>query len=119
MNALKRAYKAAEKKLDLAIRKYQRNPTIALNQEIKQLEQALDKASILFTLRKERADEAITKWEASRDLLLLLSQYTEQEAIDVNEDELDKEEYNKEYNKEYDEEYDEEEELNQYIEGAI
>jgi len=37
MNALKRAYKAAEKKLDLAIRKYQQNPTVALNQEIEQL----------------------------------------------------------------------------------
>jgi len=119
INASKRAYKAAEKKLDLAVRKYQRNPIIALNQEIKQLKQALDKASILFTLRKERADKAITKWEASRDLLLSLSQHTEQEAIDVNEDELDEEEYNKEYNEEYNKEYDEEEELNQYIKGAI
>ena len=76
MNALKRAYKAAEKKLDLAVRKYQQNPTVALNQEIEQLKQALDKASILFILRKERADEAITKQEASRDLLLSLSQRT-------------------------------------------
>jgi hypothetical protein len=113
MNASKRAYKAAEKKLtlDLAVRKYQQNPTAALNQEIEQLEQALDEASILFTLRKERADEAIAEWEASRDLLLSLSQRTQQEAINVDEDELDEEEY--------DEEYNEEEELNQYIEGAI
>jgi hypothetical protein len=35
MNALKRAYKAAEKNLDSAVKKHQQKPTVALNQEIK------------------------------------------------------------------------------------
>ena len=117
MNALKWAYKAAEKNLDSAVKKHQRKPTIASNQEIEQLERALAEASILLTLREETANEAIAEQEAVNALLASLSRPTPQEAtdvIDVDEDKL----YNKEYNKEYDEEA----ELNEYtesIEGVI
>jgi len=94
INASKRAYKAVEKNLDLAIRKHLQNPTIALNQEIERLERALAKASILFTLKKEAADKAATEWEAADALLATLLSQPSQEEID--EDELDKEQYDKE-----------------------
>ena len=106
MRASKRAYKAIEKKLNTTIRKYQRNYTIALNKEIKELENALAKASVEFVWKKEAADKAIDKWEDACVLIASLSQPI-QEVIDVNKDELD------------DEEYDEEAEFNEYIEGII
>ena len=106
MRASKRAYKATEKKLDIAIRKYQRNYTIALNQEIKELKNALAKASVEFIWKKEAADKAIDKQEDVCVLIALLSQPT-QEVINFDKDELD------------DKEYDEEAEFNKYIEGII
>ena len=106
MRASKRAYKAIEKKLNTTIRKYQRNYTIALNQEIKELKNALAKASVEFTRKKDVANNAINEWEDACILIALLSQPT-QEVINVNEDELD--------NKEYDEEV----EFDEYIEGVI
>ena len=106
MRASKRAYKAIEKKLNTTIRKYQRNYTTALNQEIKELENALAKASVKFIWKKEAADKAINKWEDACVLIVSLSQPT-QEVIDVDKDELD--------NKEYDEEA----EFDKYIEGII
>jgi len=106
MRASKRAYKATEKKLDTIIRKYQRNRTTALNQEIKELKNALAKASVEFTRKKEAANKAINEWEDACVLIASLSQPT-QEVIDVDEDELDNEEY------------DEEAEFDEYIEGVI
>ena len=72
MNASKRAYKAAEKNLDLAVKKHQRKPTTAPNQEIEQLKRELAKAFILLILREETANKAIAKWEAVSALLALL-----------------------------------------------
>ena len=106
MRASKRAYKATEKKLNITIKKYQRNYTMALNQEIKELKNALAKASIKFIQKKEAANKAINKQEDAYILIALLSQPI-QEVINVNKDELD----NKEYNKEV--------EFNKYIEGII
>ena len=106
MRVSKRAYKATEKKLDTTIRKYQRNRTIALNQEIKELKNALAKASIKFTQKKDVANNAINKQEDAYILIASLSQPI-QEVINVNKDELD--------NKEYDEEV----EFDKYIEGVI
>ena len=106
MRASKRAYKATEKKLDTTIRKYQQNYTTALNQEIKELKNALAEASVEFIRKKEAADKAVDKWEDACVLIASLSQPT-QEVIDVDEDELD------------DEEYDEEAEFDEYIEGII
>ena len=106
MRASKRAYKAIEKKLNTTIRKYQRNHTTALNKEIKELKNALAEASVEFIRKKEVADKAIDKWEDACVLIASLSQPT-QEVIDVDEDELD------------DEEYDEEAEFDEYIEGII
>ena len=112
MRASKRAYKATEKKLNTAIRKYQRNYTTALNQEIKELENALAKASVEFIRKKEAADKAIDKWEGACVLIASLSQPI-QEVINVDKDELDNEDEldNKEY--------DEEAEFDEYIEGII
>ena len=106
MRASKRAYKATEKKLNTTIRKYQRNYTIALNQEIKELKNALAKASVKFIWKKEAANKAINKQEDAYVLIASLSQPT-QEVINVDEDKLDDEEYNKEA------------EFNKYIEGII
>ena len=106
MRVSKRAYKAIEKKLNITIRKYRRNYTIVLNQEIKELKNALAKASIKFIWKKEAANKAIDKQEDTCVLIALLSQPT-QEVIDVDEDELD------------DKEYDEEVEFDEYIEGII
>ena len=106
MRASKQAYKATEKKLNTTIRKYQRNYTTALNQEIKELKNALAKASVKFIRKKEAANKAINKQEDACVLIALLSQPI-QEVIDVNKDELDNEEYN------------EEAEFNKYIEGII
>ena len=106
MRISKRAYKAIEKKLNITIRKYWRNYTIALNQEIKELKNALAKASVKFIRKKEAANKAINKWEDVCVLIALLSQPI-QEVINVNKDKLD----NKEYDKEA--------EFNEYIEGVI
>ena len=106
MRVSKRAYKAIEKKLNITIRKYQRNYTIALNKEIKELKNALAKASVKFIQKKEVANKAINKQEDACVLIALLSQYI-QEVINVNKDELD------------DKEYDEEVEFDEYIEGII
>ena len=105
MRVSKRAYKAIEKKLNITIRKYWRNYTIALNQEIKELKNALAKASIKFIQKKEAANKAINKQEDIYILIALLSQPI-QEVINVNKDKLD----NKEYDKEA--------EFNEYIEGV-
>ena len=72
MNASKRACKAVEKNLDLAIRKHLQNPTIALDREIERLERALAEASILFISKKDTADEAADEWEAADALLATL-----------------------------------------------
>ena len=112
MRVSKRVYKAIEKKLNIAIRKYQRNYTIALNQEIKELENALAKASVKFIQKKEVANKAINKQEDTYVLIALLSQPI-QEVININKDELD----NKD--KLDDKEYNEEVEFNEYIEGII
>ena len=61
IKSLRRAYKAIEKKLDTATRKYQRNSTIALNREIERLKEELAKVSIEFILSKEAADKAVTQ----------------------------------------------------------
>ena len=106
MRASKRAYKATEKKLNTTIRKYQWNYTTVLNQEIKELKNALAKASIKFTQKKKAANKAINKWEDTCVLIASLSQPT-QEVINVDEDKLDDEEYNKEA------------EFNKYIKGVI
>ena len=106
MHASKRAYKAIEKKLNNTIRKYQRNYTMALNQEIKELKNALAKASVEFIQKKEVANKAINKWEDVYILIALLSQPI-QEVINVDKDELDDKEHN------------EEAEFNEYIEGII
>ena len=106
MRVSKRAYKATEKKLNTTIRKYQRNYTTALNQEIKELKNALAKASIKFIQKKEVANKAINKWEDIYVLIALLSQPI-QKVINVDKDELDDEEYNKEV------------EFDKYIEGII
>ena len=106
MRVSKQAYKAIEKKLNITIRKYQRNYTIALNKEIKELKNALAKASVEFIRKKEAADKAIDKWEDAYVLIALLSQPI-QEVINVDKDELD------------DKEYDEEVEFDKYIEGVI
>ena len=79
---------------------------MALNQEIKELKNALVKASIKFIWKEEVVSKAINKWEDAYILIALLSQPI-QEVIDVNKDVLD--------NKEYDEEV----EFNEYIEGVI
>ena len=106
MRVFKRAYKAIEKKLNITIRKYQRNYTMALNQEIKELKNTLAKASIKFIQKKEAANKAINEQEDICVLIALLSQPI-QEVINVNKDELD--------NKEYDEEV----EFDEYINGVI
>ena len=106
MRVSKWAYKAIEKKLNTTIRKYQRNYTTALNQEIKELKNALAKAFIKFIQKKEVANKAINKWEDAYVLIALLSQPI-QEVINVNKDELDNEEYDKEA------------EFDKYIEGII
>ena len=106
MRASERAYKATEKKLNTTIRKYQRNYTTALNQEIKELKNALAKASVEFTRKKDVVNNAINEWEDACILIASLSQPI-QEVIDVDEDELDNEEY------------DEEAEFDEYIEGVI
>jgi len=106
MRASERAYKATEKKLNTTIRKYQRNYTTALNQEIKELKNALVKASVEFTRKKDVVNNAINEWEDACILIASLSQPI-QEVIDVDEDELDNEEY------------DEEAEFDKYIEGVI
>lgn len=95
MNASKRACKAVEKSLDLAVRKHLRNPTAASNQEIERLERALAEASILFTSKKEAADEAAAEWEAADALLATLLSQPSQEEIN-DEEELDEEEYDEE-----------------------
>ena len=64
-----------EKKLNITIRKYQRNYTMALNQEIKELGNALAKASVKFIQKKEAANKAINKWEDIYVLIDLLSAY--------------------------------------------
>ena len=79
---------------------------MALNQEIKALENALAEASVEFIQKKKVANKAIDKQEDVCIFIALLSQPI-QEVINVNEDELD--------NKEYDEEV----EFNKYIEGVI
>ena len=79
---------------------------MALNQEIKELKNALAKASIKFIQKKEVVNKAINKQEDIYILIALLSQPI-QEVINVNKDELD----NKEYDKEV--------EFNEYIEGII
>ena len=79
---------------------------MALNQEIKALENALAEASVEFIQKKKVANKAIDKQEDACIFIALLSQPI-QEVINVNEDELD--------NKEYDEEV----EFNKYIEGVI
>jgi len=61
MRASKRAYKATEKKLNTTIRKYQRNRTMALNQEIKELKNALAKASVEFIRKKDVVNNAINE----------------------------------------------------------
>ena len=106
MRVSKRAYKAIEKKLNTTIRKYQRNYTMALNQEIKELKNALTKASVKFIQKKEVANKAIYKQEDTYILIALLSQPI-QEVINVNKDELDNKEYNKEVG------------FDKYIEGII
>jgi hypothetical protein len=73
MRASKRAYKAIEKKLNTTIRKYQRNRTIALNQEIKELKNALAKASVEFIWKKDVANNAINEWEDAYILIASLS----------------------------------------------
>ena len=78
---------------------------MALNKEIKELENALAEASVEF-IRKEAADKAIDKQEDAYVLIASLSQPT-QEVINIDEDELD------------DEEYDKEAEFDKYIEGII
>jgi tRNA pseudouridine-54 N-methylase len=103
MNASKRACKAVEKNLDLAVRKHLQNPTAVSDREIERLERALAEASILFTLKKDAADEAAAEWEAVDALLATLLSQPSQEEID-DKDELDEEEY------------DEELELDEYIE---
>ena len=107
-----------------------------LNQEIKELKNALAKASIKFTQKKKAANKAINKWEDTCVLIASLSQPT-QEVINVDEDKLDNKKYNKEaeFNKEveFDEEaefdkeaefnkkaeFNKEAEFNKYIEGII
>ena len=79
---------------------------MALNQEIKELKNALAKASVKFIQKKEAANKAINEWEDICILIALLSQPT-QEVINVNKDELDNEEYDKEV------------EFDKYIEGVI
>ena len=79
---------------------------MALNKEIKELKNALAKASIEFIQKKEVANKAINKQEDICVLIALLSQPI-QEVIDVNKDELDNEEYNEEV------------EFDEYIEGII
>ena len=79
---------------------------MALNKEIKELKNALAKASVEFIWKKEAADKAIDKQEDACVLIASLSQPI-QEVINVNEDELD----NKEYDKEV--------EFDEYIEGII
>ena len=112
MRASKWAYKATEKKLNTTIRKYQRNYTMALNQEIKELKNALAEASVKFIRKKEAADKAFDKQEVACVLIASLSQPT-QEVINVNKDELDNKDKldNKEYNKEVG--------FDKYIEGII
>ena len=105
MRASKQAYKAIEKKLNITIRKYQQNHITALNQEIKELKNALAKASVKF-IQKGAANKAINKQEDVYIFIALLSQPI-REVINVNKDELD----NKEYNKEA--------EFDEYIEGVI
>ena len=107
MHIFKQAYKAIEKKLNITIRKYQQNCTIALNQEIKELKNALAKASVKFIWKKEAANKAINEWEDACVLIASLSQPIQEEAINVDEDKLD----NKEYDKEA--------EFDEYIEGVI
>ena len=80
---------------------------MALNQEIKELKNALAKASVEFIWKKEAANKAINEWEDVCVLIALLSQPIQEEVIDVNKDKLD----NKEYDKEA--------EFNEYIEGVI
>ena len=79
---------------------------MVLNQEIKELKNALAEASVKFIQKKEAANKAIDKWEDICVFIALLSQPI-QEVINVNKDELN----NKEYNKEV--------EFNKYIEGII
>ena len=79
---------------------------MALNQEIKELKNALAKALVEFIWKKEVADKAIDKQEDAYVLIASLSQPT-QEVINIDEDELD------------DEEYDKEAEFDKYIEGII
>ena len=79
---------------------------MALNQEIKELKNALAKAYIKFIQKKEVANKAINKQEDAYVLIALLSQPI-QEVIDINKDELDNEEYNKEV------------EFDEYIESVI
>ena len=79
---------------------------MALNQGIKELKNALAKASIKFIQKKEAANKAINKQEDACVLIALLSQPI-QEVIDVDKDELD------------DKEYDEQAEFDKYIEGII
>ena len=79
---------------------------MALNQEIKELKNALAKAFVKFIWKKEAANKAINKWEDACVLIALLSQPI-QEVININKDELD--------NKEYDEKV----EFDKYIEGII
>ena len=79
---------------------------MALNQKIKELKDALAKASIKFIQKEEAANKAVNKQEDICIFIASLSQPI-QEVINVNEDELDNEEY------------DEEAEFNEYIEGVI
>ena len=79
---------------------------MALNQEIKELKNALAKAFVKFIQKEEVANKAINEWEDTCILIALLSQPI-QEVINVNKDELDNEEYDKEV------------EFDKYIEGVI